>query len=390
MTLMRRKFLLLALSCLWLVLFPAKGAVFQGCLYLLPLLVVVYRDTRELLWEHARYFVVLGGCFALPLLVSELRAAVFWGYPFGDGAFEAFWRLAVFPLVLVTVCRYCRCTSRQILIALVGVGIFYGLAGLGGVFFDTVPVLRSFGARAAGFVSNPNPYGFLMAVTCLVALFLVMTARHDRELVFAVVGGGVGFAGLLVSGSRSALLAWSVALVVMAILGWRYFHVSSLSRRTIVCGGVVVLLLAGILVALPSSYVDLIHHRMAHVAQGDIRLTIWSRYLECFVEHPVLGVPIRCGDKIQINGQGFGPHNMYLSVLVQSGILGAGALISGLLWLIRKATLNRPSRTVVVPMALLLCFYCFFNSSFFGNEMTQGVFALIVVLSLHSLDELSA
>jgi len=389
MTLMRKKSLLLALSCLWLVLFPAKGAVFQGCLYLLPLLVVVYRDTRKLLWEHAGHFAVLSGCFALPLLISELRAVVFFGGPFSDGAFEAFWRLAVVPLVLVTVCRYCRCTPRQLLIALVGVGIFYGLAGLSGVFFEMVPVLRSFGARAAGFVSNPNPFGFLMAVTCLVALFLVMTARHNRELVFAVVGGGVGFAGLLVSGSRSALLAWCVALVVMAVLGWRHCPVFSLSKRTMVCGGVVVLLLVAIVVALPSCYVDLIHHRMAHVAQGDIRLTIWSRYLERFVEHPVLGVPICCDHKIQINGQGFGPHNMYLSVLVQSGIVGAGALISGLLWLIRKTALNCRERTVVVPMALLLCFYCFFNSSFFGNEMTQGVFALVVVLSLHRINELT-
>ncbi len=388
MTLTKRMSLLLVLSGLWIAFFPAKGVVFQGCLYLLPLLVMACGDTRQLLWQHARQITVLSLCFALPLLLSELRAVVLWGCPFSDGAFEAFWRLAFFPLILLTVCRYCHCTSRQILLALTGVGVFYGLAGLSGVFFDDVPMIRSFGARAAGFISNPNPFGFLMAITSLVAVFLVMTAYRYTERILGVVGAGVGLSGLLVSGSRSALLGTLVAFVAMAILSWRYLRTSSLSVKSIVSGGVIAMLLVAILAALPNFSWDLLNHRIAHAVQGDIRLTIWSQYLERFIEHPFLGVPISCSQKIHIRGHGFGPHNMYLSVLVQSGIVGVAALFTGLVWLIHKASLICLERIVVVPMALALCLYCFFNSSFFGNEITQGVFALIVVLSFQPLHEL--
>jgi len=388
MTLPHRTSPLLVLALLWIVFFPVKGVVFQLCLYLLPLLVLLITDTRLLLREQRHHLVVLSLCFAVPLFLSELRALLLWGCALSDGAFEAFWRLAFFPLVVLCVCRFYRCSSRHILIAFTAVGIFYGLAGLSGVFFGDVLMTQSFGARAAGFVSNPNPFGFLMAVTFVVALYLLMSSQRIAGYILGGGGVVVGFSGLLVSGSRSALLGGVVALVAMVVLGWCN-RLPMLSHKTLWTGVGISVLLGGIFVALPSHFLDLLNHRLVHVAQGDIRLTIWSHYLERFFEHPIMGVPISCSQKIQLHSRSYGPHNMYLSTLVQSGLVGLVALLSGLFWLVRRALMIDHQKIVVVPMALLLCCYCFFNSSFFGNEMTQGVFALIVVLSLQPLNEVN-
>nr|WP_320115682.1 O-antigen ligase family protein [uncultured Desulfuromonas sp.] len=386
MTLTKRTFPLLVLSFLWIVFFPVKGVVFQICLYLLPLLVVLSGDTRKLLGEHNRHIVLLSLCFALPLLLSELRAVLLWGGALSDGAFEAFWRLAFFPVVLATVCRYCHCRSRQILVILTAVGVVYGLAGLSGVFFDDVFMPRSFGPRASGFVSNPNPFGFLMSVTSLVSLFLLLSAKHRGEMILALVGVAVSFSAVVVSGSRSAFLGGVVALIVMALLG-RRCSVPSFSRTHLFAGLGIVVVVAGVIVV-TSQPLDVLNDRIVRATQ-DIRLTIWSHYLQRFFEHPIMGVPISCSQKIQIHGRSYGPHNMYLSTLVQSGLAGLIALLTGLLWVFRKAFFIGPEKIVVVPMVLLLCCYCFFNSSLFGNEMTQGVFALIVALTLHPGKELS-
>ncbi len=78
-----------------------------------------------------------------------------------------------------------------------------------------------------------------------------------------------------------------------------------------------------------------------------------------------------------------GPHNMYLSVLVHSGLVGLAGLLIGLGWLVKRIIYSdNIDKHLCLALLLLLCLFCFFNSSLFGNEMTQGVFALIVAMIL--------
>ena len=376
------RFVLTALILIWLMSFPAKGVFFQFSLYLLPILVLAFRRTRLLFKRDRSVLLLLSVSLALPLFLSELRSLIFNGGSLSTDPFNVFWRLAFFPVVLAVACDYGRFPIRKLQNSLVLVAVIYGVVGIGSSLFHFSLNNRNFGWRIAGIVSNPNPFGFLMIAATLIAIQQLIRAVTKREaFLFMLVVVLLMVAGAL-SGSRSALLGGVLGLVLL--LG--------LQRKSIIsrfCGkkkiwiigvGSTLLLIPLLLWQLP--HMDQLQGRFIG-ASGNIRLQIWQYYLGLVSENPFLGVPLSAKNKLHYLGKIYGPHNMYLSVLVHSGLVGLAGLLTVLGWLVKRITCsNNINKHLCLALLLLLCVFCFFNSSFFGSVMTQGGFALIVAMTL--------
>ncbi len=260
---------------------------------------------------------------------------------------------------------------------------FYGLIGIGSLLLHVSLNCRSFGLRAFGVVSNPNPFGFLMVAAALVAVQCMLRAvTRSDSLLFMLAFILLLVAGVL-SGSRSVWLGMIVGLVSLLVLQRK--SLSSCfggKQKILIFWGTITLFFFSVLL-LP--HIDYFQQRIQSFFSGggDIRLQIWQHYLGLVSENPFLGTPLSAENKFHYQGRMHGPHNMYLSVLVHSGLVGLAGLLAALGWIVKRIIRSgNKDRDLCLALLLLLCIFCFFNSSIFGNEMTQGVFALIVAMTL--------
>jgi len=377
------RFVLIALTLIWLISFPAKGVFFQFSLYLLPVLVLAFRQTRLLLKRDSSVILLLSVSLALPLFLSELWALIVNGGALSSDPFDVFWRLAMFPVVLAAACDYSRFSIRKLQSSLVLFAVIYGLAGIGSSLLHLSLNGRNVGWRATGLISNSNPFGFLMIAAALISFQRLLRAVTKKEaLAFMLAVVLLLVAGVL-SGSRSALLGGVLSLVLLLVLQ-RESLISFLGdkKKIWIFGGAVTLFLVPLLL-LQMGYLDQLQGRILKAFSGDIRLQIWQHYLGLVSENPFLGIPHSAENRFFHHGKMHGPHNMYLSALVHSGIVGLAGLLIGLGWLVKRIICSvNTNKHLCLALLLLLCLFCFFNSSLFGNEMTQGVFAFIVAMIL--------
>ncbi|MCD6582465.1 MAG: hypothetical protein J7K90_11755, partial [Desulfuromusa sp.] len=238
------RFVLIALTLIWLISFPAKGVFFQFSLYLLPVLVLAFRQTRLLLKRDSSTVLLLSLCFALPLFLSELRSLIFNGGALSTDPFDAFWRLAMFPVILAVACGYSRFSIRQLQNSFVSFAVIYGLVGIGSLLLDFSLNGRAVGWRASGFISNPNPFGFLMIAAALVAIQRLLRAVTKREAFAFMLAVVLLLVAGVLSGSRSALLGGVLSLVLLLGLQ-RESLISFLGgkKKIWIFGGAVTLLL---------------------------------------------------------------------------------------------------------------------------------------------------
>ncbi len=378
------KFVLIVLILVWLASFPVKGVSFQLSLYLLPVLILAFRHTRLLLKRNSSTILCLLICFTLPLFLSELWSVIFNGGSFSGNPFEIFWRLALFPFVLIAACDYSRFSIRWLQNSFVLFAVLYATIGIAGLFLHSSLNGRPFGWRAVGVISNSNPFGLLMMVAVIISFQrLFETVTKKERLVFLPACLLLLIAGVL-SGSRSALLGGVLGLLLLLILQRKNLALFFIGkRRLLILGGSISLLFILSWLLWPS-YLSHLSTRVIRIFDGDIRdirLQIWQHYLVFVRENPFLGAPFGAEQKFHFRGRVLGPHNMYLSVLVHSGLIGLSGLLLGLGLLIKRAiSLNFQNRSLCLALLLLLCVFCFFNAPLFGNEMSQGIFALIVAM----------
>ncbi len=378
------KFVLIVLILVWLASFPVKGVFFQLSLYLLPALILAFRRTRLLLKRNSSTILILLICFVLPLFFSELWSFIFDERSFSGNPFEIFWRLALFPFVLIAACDYGRFSIRWLQNSFVLFAVIYATIGIAGLFLHSSLNGRPFGWRAVGVISNPNPFALLMMVAFLISFQRLLESVTKKEiLVFLPACLLLLIAGVL-SGSRSALLGGVLSLSLLLVLQRKNlarFFIGK--RRLLILGGSITLLFVLSWLLWPA-YLSHLSARIVRIFDGDmrdIRLQIWQYYLGFVRENPFLGVHLSAENRFHFRGGVLGPHNMYLSVLVHSGIIGLSGLLLGLGLLVKHAlTLNLQDRSLCLALLLLLCVFCFFNAPLFGNEMSQGVFALIVIM----------
>ena len=181
---------------------------------------------------------------------------------------------------------------------------------------------------------NENDLGLMLALSLPMAIYLA--ARRDRTLesLFYWVQIAACITAIFLTGSRGALLAAAVSLLMLPLALPRlprWQKVAALAA----CGGVV----AGGAFLVPGDTWQRIFKMGSEISQGTLthRTLIWGAGIEAFRDHAFLGVGSGAYGLSVLRALDipYVAHNTFLSVLVELGVIGAMllfALLAGLFY----------------------------------------------------------
>ncbi|HXX13333.1 MAG TPA: O-antigen ligase family protein [Candidatus Eremiobacteraceae bacterium] len=241
---------------------------------------------------------------------------------------------------------------------------------------------------------NPDFFGFklIIPVSFALAAFLSARTRLGRFLSFCALG--ITVLALLLTMSRAAVLSLGVLLVV-------FFVRLRLYRRLMP----VVLLAAILLASMPATFYRRIQE--AGETGGAGRLDIWEAGLEMFKHYPLFGTGLGnfpivyqqyAGFSRKFHGFTRSPHNIYLSILVDVGILGLGLFVMAVVRQARDVSQFRkntgpPTVWVVAGEAAFysLLVYGFFVDLIWDKAFwLAGIFlAFAIAVQAHKADVLT-
>jgi putative inorganic carbon (HCO3(-)) transporter len=202
--------------------------------------------------------------------------------------------------------------------------------------------------RSAGPIGDPNFYGLVLAV--LVPVSLMRLRDEDRPLLRAAAGAAtlLLLAAIVLTYSRGGLVTVAASFVMFVIL--------TRTRATHIALAALVAL--PLIPFVPPTYWE----RIGTISQGDNsianRESSQAVALQMFIRHPLGGVgadnyPVAyLPYALRLNEPAAAeePHNLYLAVAAETGLLGitafiaAQALVLRYAWKRRKAALNRNDR----------------------------------------------
>jgi O-antigen ligase len=248
---------------------------------------------------------------------------------------------ALVPLVVVLSLRERR-DGELVANALVLAGLVQGVVSVVQVATGSGATFQGQNSRATGtFGANDViAASVIIGMAIVVCVGLALSAARRGRVVYIALAV-VLLAPLGLTLSRGSWLSTAFALVVvLAFAGWRIF------LATAVCGAAVVVVLVGGF-GLGSEQVG---ERITSIGDGDSstndRTALWQTAVDIWIDHPVAGVGLRefpryrdtyapldlsSGSTVgQSGGSGAGlgqqellsPHNQYLLVLSEQGLLG--------------------------------------------------------------------
>src|SRR6266496_1194670 len=192
--------------------------------------------------------------------------------------------------------------------------------------------------RALGPVSDPNFYSQILVAALPFGLIFAFVGRSKRIRVVAAALCIPLMAGIVLSFSRGAALT-------VFLLGFSLFFLRYLKLRYAV---LFVAVLIAVLVSMPGymNRVLSVGTVSSHKADDSMRQRsgIVRTGFEVFLRHPVLGVGVgQAPNYIEISGMGYSagrrglaPHNTYLELLVESGIVGFTCFMAIVVVMIRN------------------------------------------------------
>lgn len=232
------------------------------------------------------------------------------------------------PLFALFLIVHAAVRTRSHMIALVLVVIAGAIvSAAAGILVAPPPDVDATG-RLAGAAANALA-PVLIAGAVLAAAFVGMTQRGLATRLAAVAAGGFCIIGVVLTGSRGGLLGLAIALVVGLVFAGR-------GRRVRVVPAVAIAVALTVLYVVVLAPPEL-RARVAQPGDGSGRTDIWRVGAEMVKANPVLGVGagnyearspeyvlqaglIRRSDLIV--DRPLGPHNIYLQVLSELGVIG--------------------------------------------------------------------
>ena len=226
---------------------------------------------------------------------------------------------------------------------------------------------RQYAGRQAGLTLQPNDLGVICAMIMPIALTKVMTlARRPAERIWYGIVLLIAIAAILVSGSRAALLAWVVVLVIAFL--------ARSPMRAKVGALIVVLAVAVPLIAVTTSVggssqfaaiTRLTHKTSATNAANSSRFFLYTTAITSFTDHPATGIGFSVVRQAT---------DIYLQVLQAGGIFALAAFllfVFGTLRLglryIRPRAPDDPDR--ILALAFLTSFGVWLFEGFVQNDI---------------------
>lgn len=199
--------------------------------------------------------------------------------------------------------------------------------------------------RYTAFDNNPNEYALALALAIPMAWYLVMVRRTRWEVVLGFAFIATGSLGVILTASRAGLLELVVGSLMIPLSLHRVPIFRKLVTIGMVVGGIVLMLSVTPekvwnrlekLEDLAPSHVPRTYYG---VYEGpDIRTVIWKQGMNEFLNNPqvtVIGVGASgyMAGVEPLYGERFVAHNVFISVLVEQGIVGF-TIFMIILWLV--------------------------------------------------------
>jgi O-antigen ligase len=252
---------------------------------------------------------------------------------------------AVFFFSVVILCRATRRSDLvvRVLVAVLGVlaavtivqqYILHNSTTFGG--FSNVPLVADLGGatpRHSGPYSDVNFWGRTLVL--FLPLTLTLWASHRQHIVrwFWLAMGASIAGGIYLTGSRGAMLSMVPAVIVwFVVAGRRYRRLLGLVVIAMAC----VALLPGVSSRL-STLTQLTDHTLASETDPSLVTRVAAQEIAAamFSDHPVSGVGMGNFTRIEptyfgraeigVPSQAFAPHNLYLQLAAEQGIVGLAA-----------------------------------------------------------------
>lgn len=172
---------------------------------------------------------------------------------------------------------------------------------------------------ATGFDSNN--IGIILALGIPIAWYLITSKGQARMAHLLTIANysyiPAAVFGILLTGSRASLITTGFAFLYVLGSSTRL----KLPVRVLICV-VLVFALYGVYTFIPQGVLQRLGTTEDSVVNGDLngRVEIWQAGLDVFEKHPLLGIgSYAFPSAIELNKA---PHNTYLSILVELGIIG--------------------------------------------------------------------
>ena len=320
-------------------------------LVLLPLLVVMPLDLRIDIGSQPIFLDLVYGILAIPLLrklFTERRKVNLWPlaltgfivmavmttYSRSDKVswlLESGLRLAIVLIFATAIASYGE--AEKIILAAgwsllpaVGCGIYQMLINGRGPVADlfsgkSEPSAVSFEwtGRPFSTLSHPNLFGFYCAIVSAMLFPVIMRSAYGLRRKTAAGLAFLGVIGLLSSGSRGAWMGFAAAIAILTFMGY-------LRAKYLLAGIALVALILYALSAL--NLAGLAHASDFGEEATEGRIEAWWAALLMFANHPLIGIgwmnfPSLLPSVIDWrNGAGMHAHDIYLSLLAETGLIG--------------------------------------------------------------------
>lgn len=373
----RQSVYLAGMLFLWALSFPAKGVLFQLALYMIPISTLFIKETRSIFTaNYLKLFGLALCCLVLPTLSGEILYTISNLDVIKFDSFEIFWRLALLPVCIICLIQHLKLSHTNVSTTLGLISLSYAVTAIALQVF--VPEdMEQWGGRMSGIMSNPNPFGSFMALGLILWVEKLIHAKHFYKAVFYTIASAIMLYCWVAAESRSAWLAASASLALLLVLNFTTLSKIPLSKKSITIISAIIVVALGVIFLVLGEHFS---KRFDEIFTAGIRAEVWQHYLNQIGPFIFWGQPLSLYERYQDIS---GPHNTYLNILLRSGVVGLLAFLSFLAWMVfRNITTNTRSSKLSLSLLAFLTIYCSFNSELFSSEMSQGIFAVIIVYML--------
>jgi hypothetical protein len=235
--------------------------------------------------------------------------------------------------------------------------------------------------RSAGLYQNANRAGAALNLGMIIGLGAI---NRRWWVPFAIATG----LGILVTFSRSAIVGWAFTVLLVFAMNYR---VKDLVRYGLIAGlfgmALVPVFWSSLLRSLEDRGIlnnDVMGRVSLEVGGGvqaetdESRMTVAVHALEIFADHPILGLGTGAAYEPPFDGPGCGPHNEYLLLMVDYGLLGL-FILPALVWATTWGA-GRETRAIAIPFAVFITYWGLFSHNILEEYFFLLVFALVASL----------
>lgn len=313
-----------------------------------------------------------------------LSLSLFWSVEPDLIGLRMIWQVFVFALLVADFVSRRPDLIRPIMVSYSAGAVLVSALAVLNFLAQSGGIMRRFSAFDGQSVAHFASY-LIPAILFLLHEHLT-TKRKLSHRLFGISLLGLLLFGFLISGTRSA---WVALIIAGAIVFIRY-----IGLRQMLIGGALAAVVYLIVIQFPS-VAEFIGRRIdtALVTGGAGRIDIWKVGLGIFADNPIIGVGFRsfglafthdaiANAPIPVSNLGMSvgraPHNIYLSVAAELGLIGLA------LWTIWKHRLLLRQRLIGIGFVVQAIVWSYMLQGFFLDILIRTYFWLFVGI-LHGL-----